>query len=82
MGRTLGINPLWAPAPASREGPGTPVPDPLPLWSLHPGCLVEGAQEEEVAASAFDICDGGRVQQPRMQRGKGDSAAGSPPAAP
>lgn len=51
----------------AERGPGTPAPDPLPLRSS-PGCLGEGAQEGEVAASASDICDGGRVSRLLMER--------------
>lgn len=50
---------MWgAPAPwiaPKRIGGTTPAPDPrIALQSRHPGCLGEGAQEGEVAASASD----------------------------
>lgn len=53
--------------PPKPRGARPPVPQPLPPWSPHPGCLGEGAQEGEVAASASDICDGGRVSRPLME---------------
>ena len=65
MGRTREFSTMGT--PKLRGGPGHQPLTPSPV-GVHPGCLGEGAQEGEVAASASDICDGGRASRLLMER--------------
>lgn len=57
--------------PEAHRACTTAAPNPpIALRSRHPGCLGEGAQEGEVAASASDYrMDGGRVSRPGSLQG-------------
>lgn len=44
-GEDAGDPPLWAPSPPSREEPGTPVPDPLPLGVFTPDAWLKGPRK-------------------------------------
>lgn len=64
-----GLRTLETPTPRNTQETPAPSP-PIALQIRHPGCLGEGAQEGEVAASASDYTvDGGRVSRPGSLQG-------------